>query len=191
MKLYGSLYSPFVRRIRLALASTPYEFIALNIFEGSDRDTLIRLNPTRKVPMLVDEEQVVFDSGVIARYLQEKLGWQKLSVSEENQLTLINAANDSLVELFLCKRSGFDIQEDRLFFNLQRERVTATLAVLEQQVTDGLFATWNYPAISLYCLVDWILFRELTDMTHYPMLCQFLTVHKQQLAVASTDPRVL
>ena len=64
MQLYGSTSSPFVRRLRLLLAERPHEFISLNIFESADRERLIALNPTRKVPMLADGEQVVFDSGV-------------------------------------------------------------------------------------------------------------------------------
>ncbi|MBU1308245.1 MAG: glutathione S-transferase family protein, partial [Gammaproteobacteria bacterium] len=99
MKLYGSQTSPYVRRIRLLLAATAHDFINLNIFAGADRETLAALNPTLRIPMLDDEGQVIFDSGVIYRYLAPRLGLAPLSWYQENQLTVINAVNDSLVML--------------------------------------------------------------------------------------------
>lgn len=189
MKLYGSLPSPYVRRIRLFLAERHYEFVNLNIFSEADRATLIRLNPTRKIPMLLDHEQVIFDSGLIYRYVSAKFALAPLGWSEENQLILINAANDSLVELLLCQRSGFDIADDKLFFNLQRERVAEVLAILDQQAQQGQFNDWNYVAMSLYCLVDWIEFRKLWSLDPFPALQDFLKANEQQAAVQSSDPR--
>lgn len=190
MKLFGSTSSPFVRRLRLFLAERDYEFITLNIFEATDRELLTRLNPTHKIPMLQDEQHVVFDSGVIYRYLAEKFQVKPLSWQQENILTTINAANDSLVELLLCKRSGFNVDDDKLFFKLQRDRVSATLQVLNDKVRDGEFSQWNYLSISLYCLVDWILFRELTDLSRFPSLLSFRAQNLDQTAVAGSDPRL-
>lgn len=190
MKLYGSIASPFVRRLRIALYGQDFEFIALNIFEAAGREELIRLNPTRKVPMLEDNGQVIFDSGVIYRYLVATRGLPALTWLQENNLTTINAANDSLVELLLCQRSGFDTGEDRLFFNLQRERVQATLAILNEKVAAGEFADWDYVSQSLYCLVDWAAFRQLADLAPLPHLTGFLTRHAARPEVASTDPRL-
>ena len=190
MKLYGSTSSPFVRRLRLFLAERAYEFVTLNIFEATDRELLTKLNPTHKIPMLQDEQQVVFDSGIIYRYLADKFKVKPLSWQQENTLTTINAANDSLVELLLCKRSGFNVEEDKLFFKLQRDRVSATLQVLNDKVRDGEFTEWNYLSISLYCLVDWILFRELVDLNKFPSLLSFRAENLEQAAVAVTDPRL-
>jgi len=190
MKLFGSLSSPFVRRLRLLLVAQPYEFISLNIFESAGRETLVKLNPTRKVPMLQDGELVIFDSGVIFRYLCQKLQLPTLCWADENRLTMINAVNDSLVEILLCQRSGFDTQSDKLFFNLQHERVAGTLQVLEQEAVAGQFADWNYLAMSLYCLLDWVEFRQLADLTPYPALQQFMQASKDRPGVAQTDPRL-
>ena len=35
--LYGSLPSPYVRRIRMHLDDTPYQFSAVNIYDDADR----------------------------------------------------------------------------------------------------------------------------------------------------------
>ncbi|MDP4528902.1 glutathione S-transferase family protein [Alkalimonas delamerensis] len=189
MKLFGSIPSPYVRRIRLLLADSAYEFVNLNIFSEQDRATLVRLNPTRKIPMLLDGDQVIFDSGLIYRYLSEKLGRPLLSWAQENQVVLINAVNDSLVELLLCQRSGLDTSDDKLFFNLQRERVAEVLAVLEQQAAQQHFSDWNYAAICLYSLLDWIDFRQLWSLEPFPTLQQFVAANQHQAGVALSDPR--
>lgn len=190
MKLFGSQTSPYVRRIRLALADKPYQLVKLNIFDGPDRATLIKYNPARKVPMLLDGAQLVFDSGVIYRYLAEKFDWPKLSWAEENQLTVINAANDSMVELLLCKRSGFDIDPNKLFYSLQHERIEGAFKVLEQQVISGQYNQWHYPAMALFCLLDWALYRELVSLDAFSHLKQFHQQHQQQPFVAQSDPRL-
>lgn len=190
MQLYGSQSSPYVRRLRLLLAEHPHEFISMNIFESADRERLIKLNPTRKVPMLSDGAQVVFDSGVIFRYLSAKFGWAPLSWDEENTLTLINAVNDSLVEILLCQRSGFDTNDNKLFFNLQRERTHAVLTVLEQKAQAGEFRHWNYLAMSLYALLDWAAFRNLTDLSPFHALNTFVAEDRTKPGISVTDPRL-
>ncbi|MAD76944.1 MAG: glutathione S-transferase [Rheinheimera sp.] len=194
MKLYGSQTSPYVRRIRLFLADTPCEFIRLNILEGADRETLAAMNPTLRVPMLVADGNVIFDSGVIFRYLVAKtkaaVKVEALSWYQENQLTVINAVNDSLVMLYQCSRSGLDTNDDKLFFNLQRERIATSMYVLEQQAANAEFANWNYPAIALYSLLDWILFRELLELDEYPALLAFIDQQQQQPMVTESDPRL-
>jgi glutathione S-transferase len=190
MKLYGSQTSPYVRRIRLLLATTAHEFINLNIFTGEGRQTLAAINPALRIPMLDDAGQVIFDSGVIYRYLAAKLGIAPLSWYQENQLTVINAVSDSLVMLLQCSRSGFDTNDDKLFFNLQRERVATSLYVLEQQAANNEFAKWDYVAMALYSLVDWTLFRELMEFDDYPALLAFVAQNKTQPMIKDSDPRL-
>lgn len=190
MQLYGSQSSPFVRRLRLLLADLSYEFISMNIFESADREKLIKLNPARKVPMLQDGDRVIFDSGVIYRYLSAKFGFAPLSWDEENTLTLINAVNDSLVEMLLCQRSGFDTNDNKLFFNLQRERTDAVLKVLEQKAQAGEFVQWNYLAMSLFALLDWAKFRNLADLSAFSALNAFMAQAQQHQGVAPSDPRL-
>ena len=190
MQLYGSQSSPFVRRLRLLLADLSYEFISMNIFESADREKLIKLNPARKVPMLQDGDRVIFDSGVIYRYLSAKFGFAPLSWDEENTLTLINAVNDSLVEMLLCQRSGFDTNDNKLFFNLQRERTDAVLKVLEQKAQAGEFVQWNYLAMSLFALLDWAKFRNMADLSAFSALNAFMAQAQQHQGVAPSDPRL-
>lgn len=189
MKLYGSTTSPYVRRIRIVLANTPHEFLDLQIFSGDDRQLLASRNPTMKVPCLEDDGQMLFDSRIIYRYLSDKLGHDPLDWEKENQLTLIDAANDSFVQLLLLQRSEIDTSEDRLHFRLQKERIEAVLQTLESQLEQGGFSGWHYPEISLYTLVDWVEFRQLHDLTDYPLLRAFREKHVDRIELTATDPR--
>lgn len=188
MKLYGSTTSPYVRRIHLLLEGQEYDVENWTLTAPEDRVKLKAKNPTLKIPMLEDGDVVLFDSRVIAQYLREKLSLAPLSWQEENQITLINNANDSFVSMFQLQRSGFDTTEDRLFFNLQRERFDELFAELDKQVANGDFAQWNYPAICLYCLLDWIKFRALKDFSRYSNLSGFYAEYASHPAVIATAP---
>ncbi len=189
MKLIGSTTSPFVRRLRLYLAEHNYEFINLDIFSPEDRQFLTENNPANKVPALIDGEQHIYDSRVIYRYLANKLGQTALSWPQENLLTLIDAANDSLVTILLSKRSGLDVEQDVLFFNLQHERLATVFNVLANEAANGEFTQWHYPSICLFCLLDWAQFRQLYDFSALPALVEFYQQAKSQLGIKETDPR--
>ena len=189
MKLYGSSTSPYVRRIRIVLASIEHEFLNLNIFSGNDRTFLASRNPSMKVPCLEDGSEIILDSRIIYNYLAEKYKYDSLSWEAENQLTLIDAVNDSLVQLLLLKRSDFDIEQEKFYFNLQSERIESVFSILSKQINEGKFIGWHYPEICLYSLIDWVLFRELHDMQHYPELLWFHEKHQNKIEVTATDPR--
>ncbi|PCI61162.1 MAG: glutathione S-transferase [Gammaproteobacteria bacterium] len=201
MKLYGSTTSPYVRRIRLYLAmladknktDSLYQFVNMDIFSEAGRAQLLADNPTLKVPYLVDAEQNIFDSRVIFRYLNKKHSQPELSWREENLLTVIDAVNDSLVSLFLIKRSGLDNTQDYLFFNLQNERAATIISQLNTEVLNGNFEVWDYPTICLFCLLDWASLRELFPFDEFPALTKLMQKYKEQenlsSAVKETDPR--
>ncbi|MFT4937944.1 MAG: glutathione S-transferase [Paraglaciecola sp.] len=189
LKLYGSTTSPYVRRLRIWLANTEHEFVNLQIFADRDREILAQKNPTLKIPMLEDSQHTIFDSRVIFRYLSTKLDYPSISWHQENQLTLIDAANDSLVQMFLLAKSDIKADEQILFFKLQKERVNLVLKELNSLVEQQHFSAWNYPAISLFCLIDWIEFRELHNLHGLTALRDFHAENIQRIEVTATDPR--
>lgn len=189
MKLYGSTTSPYVRRIHLLLEGHDYDTENWTLTHPEDRIKLKAKNPTLKIPMLEDGDTVLFDSRVIAQYLRQKLSLAPLSWEEENQITLINSANDSFVSMFQLSRSEIDTSADSLFFNYQRERFDELFAELDRQVADGKFDTWNFPAICLYCLLDWIIFRNLKDFSQYEHLVGFYKKNADKPAVVASAPK--
>lgn len=189
MKLIGSKPSPYVRRIRLFLEGVNYDFVELDILGAEGRDELRRHTPAMKIPVLIDADHSVYDSRVIYNYLNDRLKREHLTWEQQNTLTLIDAVNDSLVTLLMLERSEIDTDGDVLIVNLQRERIAETLALLEQKVVDGEFDQWQYPAMCLYCLLDWATFRNLQDFSAYPNLIAFHQQQSSRPVVQSTDPR--
>lgn len=189
MKLVGSTPSPYVRRIRLWLEGENYEFLDLNIYNEEGRKVLETYTPAMKIPVLVDGEQSVFDSRVIHRYLNAKLKKDILTLDQENNLSLIDNMQDSFIIQLMTQRSGINPKGDILILNLQKDRINNTLPLLEEKVKAGEFDQWQYPAMCLFALLDWITFRELFDFSVFPALEQFRQNQLSRSVVKSTDPR--
>ncbi|WP_105200086.1 MULTISPECIES: glutathione S-transferase family protein [unclassified Pseudoalteromonas] len=188
MQLYGSNTSPFARRLRIWCKqhNLAVSFQHLDIFSPDGRKFLLAHSPVAKIPFLVDGEQVIYDSNVVYEYLSAHFKLPSMSWDERNQLTVINAANDSAIELLLSQRSGFDTNEEHLFFDLQKQRIALCLDALEQQVAA---IQHSYVCASLFCLLDWLQFRELHDVTPYPALMAFWQAQKTSPHAQATDPR--
>lgn len=76
MQLHGFAMSPNTRRALLALEETgaSYELVAVDLMTGEQRSEAYgTLNPTHRVPTLVDGEVVIWESNAIASYLAAKL----------------------------------------------------------------------------------------------------------------------
>lgn len=189
MKLVGSTPSPYVRRTRLWLEGEDYEFIDLNIYSEEGRQVLETYTPAMKIPVLVDGEHSVLDSRVIYRYLNDKLNKETLTLDQENNLSLIDSVQDSFIIRLMTERSGIDPAGDILILNLQKDRINNTLPILEEKVKAGDFEQWQYPAMCLFALLDWVSFRELFDFSAYPALEQFRQDQLSRDIVQSTDPR--
>ena len=70
LQLYCSVLSPYARKVRIVLAEKqiPHEFIEISA--SAPGSPVPKINPLGKVPvMVVDDETVLYDSGVIAEYL--------------------------------------------------------------------------------------------------------------------------
>src|SRR5246127_4332238 len=75
MKLYDFLPCPFGQKVRIVLAEKglSYELVPIDLSQGEQRrPEFRRLNPFGRVPVLVDEETTVYDSTVIAEYLEDE-----------------------------------------------------------------------------------------------------------------------
>ncbi|MBW4519100.1 MAG: glutathione S-transferase N-terminal domain-containing protein [Scytolyngbya sp. HA4215-MV1] len=78
MKLIGTYFSPFTRRVAVALMALgiPYEHDDLNGYTDPDRAR--QLNPVAKVPVLVlDNGEQLIDSAVMLDYLDEWAGTER------------------------------------------------------------------------------------------------------------------
>ncbi|MCH2055281.1 MAG: glutathione S-transferase [Thalassotalea sp.] len=191
MKLFGTVPSPYTRRIRLYGADIGAEiaFEVIDIYDEKGRETLQQKTPALKVPFLTDGDMSIYDSRVIFRYLAEKFGQPAMTWHQENTLTLIDAANDALVTLMMGKRSELDTNQDVMLFSFQHERLALVFQQLEDKAAAGEFGNWDYSSICLYCLLDWVLFRALLPLDKYPALLAFVEAEITRPGISETDPR--
>ena len=186
--LYGSVASPFVRRIRLLLENVDYELQEVDILKPDTRALFAAVTPIRKMPVLDDGGQRIFDSHVIHLHLARTLGLPALSLDQYNQISVIDAVCDSMVVLLMGKRSELPVNEERLMFTLQRERIHDSLAWLEETARSGAFDEWHYPTICLICLYDWARFRQLHDFSDCPALQAAVLRHAERPSIKATAP---
>lgn len=131
---------------------------------------------------------MIYDSHVIINYLRERQGLPAISVQESNLVSAIDGVTDSLIILFMAKRSGLDVTEDKLLFRLQLERIPVSLQWLEAQAASGQFNAWSVASNALVCLLDWARFRELYAFDQYPELCAVRDRFSEKPIVKQTYP---
>jgi len=190
MILYGSQTSPFVRRIRLLLPSETYEFKRVDIFNREERDQLRKLSPLLKIPMLSIDDQIIWDSRVIFNELCKRKYHPPLNINEENLLTAMSDLSDSLIQKLLATRSKVSFPSGTPLEISHSERIQNTLTFLEYQCSIGNFSEWNFISMCLYCLIDWINFRNLIDLSPFPILIEFKQKNINQDRIELTDPRI-
>ncbi len=73
MKLFYSTTSPYVRKVRMFIIATEFESkieeVLVNPFESED---LKKTNPLGKIPVLIDKDLTLVESGLICEYLDDK-----------------------------------------------------------------------------------------------------------------------
>ncbi len=188
MILYGSLTSPYVRRIRLFMEGMDYEFRTINIFDPEFRASFRAVSPIKRLPVLQDGEDVIFDSHIIYQYLRQKQGLPVAPLRECNQVSVIDAVVDSCITLLLGQRSGLSVDEDHLLFRLQRERLPDSLAWLAGEAETGGFDDWHYGTMCLVAMLDWLAFREFSGPEQYPVLQRVSAAHAARAIVRETLP---
>lgn len=191
MKIYGNTTSPYVRRLRVLLAEYKHEFEFINIF-GEDRARIKEINPTLKIPMFEDldapELPILLDSQVAFQYLEKKLNLKPLTIEQQNELALINSCNEAFVNQLILKRSGADINENKLYFNIQKERINSSFEYFEKRCKEGAYNSWNYVSMSLLILIEWVEFRSLFSIEDYPRLKTFVVDNQLKPGVKDTKP---
>ncbi len=75
IKLYDFPQSPYCQKVRLVLAEKDlsYETIFVDLTKNEQKSPdFLRLNPYGKVPVLIDEDEVIYDSTIINEYLEDE-----------------------------------------------------------------------------------------------------------------------
>lgn len=124
---------PFVQRAAIALLEKGVEFERKNIDLANKPDWFLKLSPLGKVPILVvDDETVLFESSVIAQYINEITGGDLLSsdsVEKYRQLAWMEFASQTIGSIGRLYNANDDDEFDhaRGAFEENIRRVEAAL----------------------------------------------------------------
>jgi glutathione S-transferase len=97
MKLYNYPDCPFCQKVRVVLAEKDLEFEKVLVdLRKQDQKTpeFLQLNPYGKVPVLVDEDTVVYDSTIINEYLDEEYPLPALMPEDSQGKSLVRILED-------------------------------------------------------------------------------------------------
>jgi len=198
MKLYGSLTSPYVRKIRVLLKEkgSACEFSVADAWAPDS--PIPALNPLGKVPVLVlDKGEVIFDSPLIAEYLDSLGGeplipqagearWQVLRWHALGQGML-----DAVVTRLLESRRAPDKQSSEVIAR-QESKIAAALKFAEARIKNETYLVsgrLSLADIVLGVALEYIDFRYAHDWRRqYPRLAKWLAAIGERPAFIETRP---
>lgn len=97
MKLYDFPQSPYCQKVRLVLAEKDlsYEKVLVDLMKNEQKAAeFLRLNPYGKVPVLVDEDEVIYDSTIINEYLEDEYPHPPLMPEESGARARVRMLED-------------------------------------------------------------------------------------------------
>lgn len=198
MKLYGTITSPFVRRVRVIAEEIgcPVEMVNTATEEGMAR--LKEVSPIRKVPVAVIEGRTIFDSHAIGEWLLTTKGYGTLAPPvdrwrEKNLVNAIDSAIDSAIQCFYLKRDGIPA-EGSVFVKRQMERVAAIFEWLSGELAAdgksfGNGAGFGLAELSVVCALDWMDFRKAYATESAPALVALRAAWAERASISSTRPQ--
>lgn len=169
MKLIGSLTSPFVRKVRIALIekNIPFELVIDPPMELGTR--VPDYNPLGKIPVLVsDDESIWYDSDLLTEYL-EVLHPQvpllpqdrRAALTVRQTLKLVDGVADAGVLIYLEKRRTAD-KQDEAWIKRQTGKIERGLAALDKVAHGKTYLhneTFSAADIAIGCILQWLEFR--------------------------------
>lgn len=196
MRLYGSITSPYVRRVRVVADELGLPFELIDSVPDAGQGELRKRNPIWKVPAAEIDGQLVLDSHVITELLLERYGRGKLAplpvddIESRNAISVIDGALDALINAFYLGKEGVT-PEQAPYLKKQRERAGSALSWLEHNVHEPFVTSkqqLGLPEIALGSALGWMRFRGVYDIEQHPRLMRCFEALEKRNSFAHTQP---
>lgn len=176
IRLYQYPASPFCHRVRIMLAEKEldYQVVNIDIPKKENRtEQFLRLNPLGKVPVLADDDLILFDSLVINEYLNEEYPFPELLLGDPQEKAAIKlwcAQVDGLVahpwlNIFMAgwaKEKGETIDETKIEENKQKIQKFFELA--DKALKGNDFLTGKYSLADI-AFAPWVFLFDKVGVT--------------------------
>jgi glutathione S-transferase len=154
LKLYNYPDCPFCQKVRVVLAEKDleYEKVLVDLRkQDQKRPEFLQLNPYGKVPVLVDEDTVVYDSTIINEYLDEEYPIPAL-MPEDSQgrsqvRTLEDYCDNSFIPpttVLLAQALKPDGERDEQRVEQAREELRRCLYFLREKLDGNQYLVGNH-----------------------------------------------
>ncbi len=94
LELHQFHHSPFCRKVRMCLQAKRLSFRTVEITPGMGQVDVFKLSGQRKVPVLLDGENVLSDSSAIIRYIEKLHPHPNLIPSNPEEMALVHLIED-------------------------------------------------------------------------------------------------
>ncbi|HVL76697.1 MAG TPA: glutathione S-transferase C-terminal domain-containing protein [Noviherbaspirillum sp.] len=202
MKLIGSHASPYVRKVRVAMAEKKldYELIVEDVWATGT--TIQQSNPLGKVPCLVMEDGgAMFDSRVIVEYLDTLSPVGKLippNGRERAEVKCWEALADGVVDAAVLIRLERTQRPPHLqseeWIRRQQSKIDAGLKAMASGLKETPYCTGNHYTladVAVGCTLGWLSFRfpEIDWRDRHPNLAKLYDKLAERPSFKETVPR--
>lgn len=200
MKLICSLTSPYARKIHIVLAEKKIDFDLVIDSPWEAGNQVEVLNPLGKVPVLVlDDESTLFDSRVIAEYLDTVAPNNRLipasgreRISVKRWEALADGVLDAAVAVVLESRRP-DGERSPSSIQRQRGKIAQALQAMSADLAEQPWCHGNglsLADIAVGCALGYVSFRlgDIRWGDSYPNLAQLYEKLMQRPSFAETEP---
>ncbi|MFO0633522.1 MAG: glutathione S-transferase family protein [Nannocystaceae bacterium] len=217
LRVWGTVTSPFVRRVRIVALELGMEHELVDTNGDDGQRELRSRSPIWKVPIAevsglgdLPPATVVFDSHAITELLLQHAGADAplrapaslqrdaaVAIDERNSIAAIDAALESLINVFYLGREGLDVA-GATYLTKQRERAAAALTWLDARLDErgrpcatprGADADrLGLPEIALATALGWMRFRDTYPIERHPRLRRCLAELDERPSFAKTRP---
>jgi glutathione S-transferase len=169
MKLIGTVTSPYTRKVRVVLAEKRMECEFVVDVPNTENSTVIQYNPLGKIPTLVlDDESTLFDSRVIAEYLDNASPGNRLIPEEKRPRILVrrwealaDGCTDAAIAVLMEKRRPTEQQSAELIAR-QQGKVDRALQMMADDLAAKTWCTGDFftlADIAVGCCLAWMELR--------------------------------
>jgi len=197
MKLYGSITSPFVRRVRYTALELGQPFELIDSLTDAGQIEVRKRNPIWKVPCVEIDELLIWDSHTIVDYLHAKFPHHPHALRkpmgteiwrERNLVTAADGCVESAINVFYLRKDGVAVDEVP-YLKKQQDRVQSILTWLKSQLHHNYFThekKMGLSELTFYCILDWLRFREQYPVLQDEILKSYLDFHSTNKNLIAT-----
>jgi glutathione S-transferase len=196
IRLYGTITSPYVRRVRIVAAELGFDCELLETASDQGQARLRERTPIWKVPAAEIDGKLVFDSHVITELLLSRARSAALAplslddLPARNVISVADGALDSMINAFYLAKEG--ITPDKApYLKKQHARAESALSWLSAQA-QGSWMTdkkqVGLPEIAVGTALAWLRFRDVYPIVRHPALLAVLEALEQRPSFANTQP---